>query len=53
MLIAAELYCLAGIDVGDWKRNTDYTGYLSTDQVIIWFWKAMENCDNEMRDRLL
>ena len=33
--------------LGDWKRNTDYTSYLSTDQVIIWFWKAVENYDNE------
>ena len=44
---------LAEIDVGDWKRNTDYNGYWPHDQVIVWFWKAVENYDNEMRARLL
>ena len=39
--------------LGDWKRNTDYTDYLSSDPVIIWFWKAVEKYDNEMRGRLL
>ena len=44
---------LAWIDIGDWKRNTDYTGYQPHDQVIVWFWKAVENYDNELRSRLL
>ena len=39
--------------MSDWKNNTDYDGYYSTDNVIIWFWKAVENYDNEMRARLL
>ena len=44
---------LAQIDVEDWKRNTEYTGYNATEQVIQWFWKAVENYDGEMRARLL
>jgi E3 ubiquitin-protein ligase NEDD4 len=44
---------LAEIDVEDWKRNTEYNGFWPNDQVIVWFWKAVENYDNEMRARLL
>ena len=44
---------MAEIDVEDWKRNTEYTNYSPTDRVIIWFWKAVENYDNELRSRLL
>jgi E3 ubiquitin-protein ligase NEDD4 len=44
---------LAEIDVEDWKRNTEYSGFWPNDQVIVWFWKAVENYDNEMRARLL
>ena len=31
---------LAEIDVEDWKRNTEYNNYLSTEQPIVWFWKV-------------
>ena len=44
---------MAEIDVEDWKRNTNYTDYGPHDQVIVWFWKAVETYDNEMRARLL
>ncbi len=44
---------LSQIDVEDWKRNTEYSGYQPTDQVVLWFWKAVENYDEEMRARLL
>lgn len=44
---------LSEIDVEDWKKNTEYDGYAPTDQVIQWFWKAVENYDEEMRARLL
>ncbi len=37
----------------DWRRNTDYDGYAPHDNVAVWFWKAVENYDNEMRARLL
>lgn len=35
---------LAEIDVEDWKRNTEYNNYRSTDQPIVWFWKVMCVC---------
>ena len=44
---------MAEIDVEDWKRNTEYTGYTPLDQIIVWFWKAVENYDNETKARLL
>lgn len=44
---------LAQIDVEDWKRNTDLQGYYVQDRPVLWFWKAVENYDNEMRARLL
>lgn len=45
---------LAQIDVEDWKANAEYSGgYVAGDQVIQWFWKAVENYDGEMRARLL
>lgn len=44
---------LSQIDSEDWKKNTEYDGYSPTDQVILWFWKAVENYDEEMRARLL
>ena len=31
---------LAEIDVEDWKRNTEYNNYNSTDLPIVWFWKV-------------
>ena len=44
---------LAQIDVEDWKKNTNYVGYSAQDQVVQWFWKAVETYDGEMRARLL
>ncbi len=45
---------LAEINVDDWKKHTVYSGgYTANDDVIIWFWKALENYDNELRARLL
>ena len=44
---------LAEIDVEDWKKNTELSGYHANDPVIIWFWRAVESWDNEMRARLL
>ena len=45
---------LSQIDVEDWKRNTEYSGgYTASSQVVQWFWKAVENYDEEMRARLL
>ena len=44
---------LAEIDVEDWKKNTEYVGYAPTDPVVVWFWRAVESWDDEMRARLL
>ena len=45
---------LADINVDDWKKYTIlHNGYTQQDQVIVWFWKAVENMDSEMRARLL
>ena len=44
---------LAEIDVEDWKKNTELVGYSANDPVIVWFWRAVESWDNEMRARLL
>ena len=29
---------LPAIDVDDWKKNTNYTDYQSSDDTIMWFW---------------
>ncbi|XP_005106125.1 E3 ubiquitin-protein ligase HECW2 [Aplysia californica] len=42
------------IDIGDWRRNTDYrSGYHDQHPVIQWFWEAIEKFDNERQLRLL
>lgn len=42
------------IDINDWRKNTEYrSGYHDLNQVIIWFWEAIEKFDNERRLRLL
>jgi len=52
-----ELELLIGgiteIDVNDWRAHSDYRKYTADDQVIKWFWKAVETFDNEKRARLL
>lgn len=44
---------LSEIDVEDWQKNTDCSGYSASDPVVQWFWKAVANYDGEMRARLL
>lgn len=42
------------VDVGDWRRNTDYrAGYHDHHVVIGWFWSVVDEFTNEMRLRLL
>ena len=44
----------AEIDIGDWRRHTEYrSGYYDSHPVIEWFWAAIEKFDNERRLRLL
>lgn len=45
---------LSEIDLVDWRNNTEYGGgYTGHEDVVQWFWKAVENYDGEMRARLL
>jgi hypothetical protein len=44
---------LSEINVEDWRKNTNYVGYKETDDIVVWFWKAVENFDLELRARLL
>ena len=38
----------------DWRKNTVYSaGYTPEDNVIIWFWKAVQTFDSELQARLL
>jgi hypothetical protein len=42
------------IDVGDWKKHTDYrSGYHSTHPIIVWFWQAVDRFDNDQKLKLL
>lgn len=43
----------AEIDVDDWERNTEYTGYNIYDQQIIWFWKVVREFDQPRLRELL
>lgn len=42
------LYGVPFIDVSDWKMHTDYKApYSPNHKVIEWFWKALEDFDQE------
>jgi len=44
---------LGSIDVDDWKRNTKLKHCTSDSNIVKWFWKVVENFDEEQRARLL
>ncbi|XP_048258981.1 E3 ubiquitin-protein ligase NEDD4-like isoform X2 [Haliotis rufescens] len=45
---------LQDVDVNDWKSHTAYKGeYNPNHPTILYFWKAVYSCNNEMRSRLL
>ncbi|EEB09397.1 HECT-type ubiquitin-protein ligase E3 Pub1 [Schizosaccharomyces japonicus yFS275] len=44
---------ISDVDVEDWKTNTEYRTYTSTDQVVVWFWDIISSWENEKRSRLL
>lgn len=56
-LDASELeFLLSGLahyDVDDWRAHTLYKGYSETDEVPRWFWRAVEEFNEEQRGRLL
>lgn len=35
------------VDIQDLKRNTDYSGYNPTDQIIVWFWEVVSEYSQE------
>jgi hypothetical protein len=41
------------IDSEDWESNTDYSGYTTSSQQIIWFWEVVHQMSNEEKSRLL
>ena len=42
---------LGSIDVDDWKRNTKLKHCTSDSNIVKWFWKVVENFDEEQRAR--
>lgn len=44
---------LADIDVVDWQKYSEYRGYTSSDEVIVWFWKCVTSWESERKARLL
>jgi E3 ubiquitin-protein ligase HUWE1 len=35
------------VDIEDFKKNTDYSGYNPADQIIIWFWEVVSEYSQE------
>jgi hypothetical protein len=44
---------LPTIDIDDLRANTEYVGYRPTEEVIAWFWAALESFDQQDRARFL
>lgn len=44
---------LPTINVTEWKTHTEYVGYSGSHQVIKWFWKFVEESDQETRAKIL
>ncbi|KAI8818834.1 uncharacterized protein EV422DRAFT_569490 [Fimicolochytrium jonesii] len=44
---------IADIDIEDWKKHSDYRGYVEGDEVVQWFWKCVTQWDSEKKARLL
>ena len=45
---------LPSININDWRENSEYTaGYHADHQVIVWFWHAVEEFNEEQKARLL
>jgi E3 ubiquitin-protein ligase HUWE1 len=44
---------LPNIDIADLRANTEYTGFRPTDEVVQWFWQALESFDQQDRARFL
>lgn len=44
---------LGKIDLDDWKKHTRLKHCTSESHIVRWFWRAVDNFDDEMRARLL
>lgn len=44
---------LPDIDISDWARNTEYNGYVATDDQVVWFWDCVRDFDMDLRIQLL
>eukprot|EP01052_Picozoa_sp_SAG31_P010577 SAG31_NODE_582_length_13925_cov_32.209967_8_plen_279_part_00 len=48
------LHGVPTIDVGDWRKNTEYKSrYKDSSDQIKWFWECVDSWDNEMRAAML
>ncbi|KAG1732222.1 uncharacterized protein EDB91DRAFT_677858 [Suillus paluster] len=41
------------IDVDEWRAATEYSGYTSSDPVIVWWWRALKSFNREERAKVL
>ncbi|KZT62066.1 hypothetical protein CALCODRAFT_514427 [Calocera cornea HHB12733] len=41
------------IDVDEWRAATDYNGYVPSDPVIVWWWRALKSFSREERAKML
>ena len=44
---------LGQINISDWVSNTEYRHCDKSDNVVSWFWQAVESMESELRARLL
>lgn len=44
---------LPSVNIDDLKANTEYVGFRPTDEIIQWFWEALESFDEQDRARFL
>jgi len=44
---------LPDIDMEDWKSNTEYINYDTSEQIIQWFWEVLESMEREERVQIL
>ncbi|KZO98855.1 hypothetical protein CALVIDRAFT_495662 [Calocera viscosa TUFC12733] len=41
------------IDVDEWRAATDYNGYVPSEPVIVWWWRALKSFSREERAKML
>jgi Ubiquitin-protein ligase len=41
------------IDVDEWRAATEYSGYSSSDPVIVWWWRALKSFNRDERAKVL